>query len=47
MTLRFISDLREVNKQLKPKLFQIPKISDVLQNLQGFQFSMALDLNMG
>ena len=47
MTVRFISDFREVNKLLKQKLFLIPKISDILQKLQGFQFAMALDLNMG
>ena len=47
MTVRFISEFREVNKQLKQKLFPIPKISDILQKLQGFQFATALDLNMG
>ena len=36
MTVRFISDFREVNKLLKQKLFLIPKISDILQKLQGF-----------
>ena len=47
MTVRFMSDFREVNKRLKGKPFSIPKISDFLQKLQGFQFAMALDLNMG
>ena len=47
MTVRFISDFREVNKRLKRKPFPISKISDILQKLQGFQFATALDLNMG
>jgi hypothetical protein len=46
-TVRFISDFREVNKQLLRKLFPFPKISKVLQELEGFTFAMALDLNMG
>ena len=46
MTVRLISDFREVNKRLK-KPFPIPKISDILQKLQGFQFAISLDLNMG
>ena len=36
----------ELNKRLKHKPFPIPKISDILQKLQGFQFATALDLNM-
>eukprot|EP00804_Cyclotella_cryptica_P010824 CCRYP_008760-RA/>CCRYP_008760-RA protein AED:0.09 eAED:0.26 QI:0/0/0/1/0/0/2/0/511 len=46
-TVRFISDFREVNKQLVRKPFPLPKISTVLQELQGFTFATALDLNMG
>jgi hypothetical protein len=45
--VRFISDFREVNKRLVRKPFPIPKISEVLQELEGFQFATALDLNMG
>ena len=46
-TVRFISDFREVNEQLVRKLFPIPTISTVLQDLEGFTFETALDLNMG
>jgi hypothetical protein len=46
-TVCFISDFREVNKRLVRKLFPIPKISTVLQELEGFTFGTALDLNMG
>ena len=46
-TVRFISDFREVNKRLKRNPFPIPKISTVLQELEGFQYATALDLNMG
>ena len=46
-TVRFLSDFREVNKRLIRKPFPIPKISTVLQELEGFTFATALDLNMG
>ena len=46
-TVRFISDFRELNKRIKRKPFPIPKISTVLQELQGFTYATALDLNMG
>jgi hypothetical protein len=46
-TVSMISDFREVNKRLVRKPFPIPKISTVLQELQGFTFATALDLNMG
>ena len=46
-TVRFISDFREVNKRIVRKPFPIPKISTVLQELEGFTFATALDLNMG
>jgi hypothetical protein len=42
-----INDFREVNKRLVRKPFPIPKISTVLQYLEGFTFATALDLNMG
>ena len=45
--VRFISDFREVNKRIVRKPFPIPKIVEVLQELEGFQFATALDLNMG
>ena len=42
-----INDFWEVNKKLVRKPFPIPKISTVLQELEGFTFATALDLNMG
>eukprot|EP00804_Cyclotella_cryptica_P011980 CCRYP_004452-RA/>CCRYP_004452-RA protein AED:0.26 eAED:0.42 QI:0/0/0/1/0/0/3/0/454 len=46
-TVRAVSDLREVNKRIVRKPFPIPKISTVLQELEGFTYATALDLNMG
>jgi hypothetical protein len=46
-TVRFFSNFWEVNKRLITKPFPIPKISTVLQELEGFTFAIALDLNMG
>jgi hypothetical protein len=45
--VRFLSDFREVNKRIVRKPFPIPKISTVLQDMDGFTFASALDLNMG
>jgi hypothetical protein len=45
-TVRFLSNFQEVNKRLIRKPFPNPKISTVLQELEGFTFAMALDLNM-
>ena len=46
-TVWFLSDLRELNKQVVRKPYPLPKISTVLQELKGFQYATALDLNMG
>ena len=46
-TVRFISDFRELNKQIKRQPFPIPKIQDLLLKLEGFQYATSLDLNMG
>ncbi len=46
-TVRFLSDFWEVDKRLVRKPFPIPKISTVLQEIEGFSFATALDLNMG
>ena len=37
----------ELNKWLVRKPFPLPKISTVMQELEGFTFATALDLNMG
>lgn len=46
-TVRFVTDFRKVNGQIVRKPFPIPRISDTLQQLEGFTFATALDLNMG
>ncbi len=46
-TVRVVSNFREVNKRVVRKPFPIPKISPVLQELEGFTYATALDLNMG
>ena len=46
-TVRFLSDFREVNKRIVRNPFPLPKISTVLQEMEGFTFATALDLNMG
>ena len=46
-SVRFISDFRRLNTMLKRKPYPIPKIQDMLQKLEGFQYATSLDLNMG
>ena len=46
-TVRFLTDFRELNKRIVRKPFPLPKISTVLQELEGFTFATSLDLNMG
>ncbi len=45
--VRILSDFWEANKRLVRKPFQIPKISMVHQEIEGFSYAIALDLNMG
>ncbi len=46
-SLRSLADLREINKVIKRKPYPLPKISDMLQKLEGFWYATSLDLNMG
>jgi hypothetical protein len=46
-TVCFLSDFWEVNKRLVRKPFPIPKTSRVLQEIEGFSYATALDLNTG
>jgi hypothetical protein len=46
-TVYFLSDFQEVNKRLVRKPFPIQKIRTVLQEIEGFFYATALDLNMG
>ena len=45
-TLHSLADLRELNKKIVRKPFPLPKISDMLLGLEGFQCATFLDLNM-
>jgi hypothetical protein len=46
-TVRTISGFRELNKRIVRKSYPIPKISTILQELEGSTYATALDLNMG
>ena len=46
-TVRVVSGFRKLNACLVRKTYLIPKISGVTQELEEFQFTTALDLNMG
>ncbi len=46
-TVRTISDFRELNKRIVRRPYPNPKISTILQKLEGFTYATALDLNMG
>jgi hypothetical protein len=47
MTVRTIVGFRELNKRIVRQPYPIPKISTTLQELEGFTYATALDLNMG
>ena len=46
-SVKFISDLREINKRILRKPYPIPHIQDLLMKLEGFMYATSLDLNMG
>jgi hypothetical protein len=46
-TVRFILDFRRLNEELKRKPYPIPKIAQMLQELENFAHATSLDLNMG
>jgi hypothetical protein len=43
----FLSNFWELNKRIVRRPYPIPKISTTLQELEGFTYATALDLNMG
>ena len=45
-TVRFPSDLRELNKCIIRKPYPLPEISTALQEIEVFTYAMASDLNM-
>ena len=46
-TVKFISDFRRLNQKIKRKPYPLPRISDTLQQLEGFRYATSLDINMG
>jgi hypothetical protein len=46
-TVHTISNFWELNKSIVRKPYTIPKISMILQELEGFTYATAHDLNMG
>jgi hypothetical protein len=46
-TVIFISDFIRLNEELKRKPYPIPKIAQMLQELEKFAYATLLDLNMG
>ena len=46
-SLRSLANLRKLNKRIRRHPYPIPKIEDMLLELEGFMFAMSLDLNMG
>jgi hypothetical protein len=47
ITVQTITKFRELNKRIVRRPYPIPKNSTTLQELEGFTYVMALDLNMG
>ena len=45
-TVRFLTDFRKLNEMLVRKPWPLPKISTILQELEGFKWDSSLDLNM-
>jgi hypothetical protein len=45
--VRFVSDFQRLNQKIKRKPYPLPRISDTLQQLEGFQYATSLDMNMG
>jgi hypothetical protein len=45
--VRFLTDFCRLNLMLKRKPYPLPRISDTLQQLEGFNYATSLDMNMG
>jgi hypothetical protein len=45
--VRVLNDFCALNRYIKRKSYQVPKISDLLQKIEGFTWATALGLSMG
>ena len=45
--VRLVKDFRNLNKQLKRKLYPMPKTNEMLLKIQDFQYAMSLHLIIG
>ena len=45
--MRFIPDYRRLNQKLLRNLYPLPRIGKTMQQLEGFQYATALNLNTG
>ena len=44
--IRFLTDLRQLNKAVKRKVYPLPRIQDVLKKRKGYSFLTKLDISM-
>ena len=44
--VRFLCDFRNLNRQFKRKPYPMPKMREIILNLEVFQYARSLDLNM-
>ena len=45
--VRFITDYRRLSQKLVINPYPLPRIDETIQQLEGFQYTKSLDLNMG